>query len=57
MKINEILVIYMATVLVVEDDRNMRLLTSARLRDYYSVCTASDGEEALGIIHKGGIDL
>lgn len=57
MKINETVVIYMATVLVVEDDRNMRLLTSARLRDYYSVCTASDGEEALDIIHKGGIDL
>lgn len=57
MKINETVVIYMATVLIVEDDRNMRLLTSARLRDYYSVCTASDGEEALDLIHKGGIDL
>lgn len=47
----------MATVLVVEDDRNMRLLTSARLKDYYSVATACDGEEALEIIHKGGVDL
>lgn len=47
----------MATVLVVEDDRNMRLLTSARLKDYYTVTTACDGEEALKIIHKGGIDL
>jgi len=47
----------MATVLIVEDDRNMRLLTSARLKDFYSVCTACDGEEALNIVHKGGIDL
>lgn len=47
----------MATILVVEDDRNMRLLTSARLKDYYTVQTACDGEEALAIIHKGGIDL
>lgn len=47
----------MATILVVEDDRSMRLLTSARLKDYYSVITACDGEEALEIIHKGGIDL
>ncbi len=47
----------MATILVVEDDRSMRLLTSARLKDYYSVITACDGEEALKIIHKGGIDL
>ena len=47
----------MATILIVEDDRNMRLLTSARLRDFYTVRTACDGEEALSIIHKGGIDL
>lgn len=47
----------MATLLVVEDDRNMRLLTAARLKDYYTVLTACDGEEALKIIYKGGIDL
>lgn len=47
----------MATILVVEDDRNIRLLTSARLRDYYTVLTACDGEKALRIIHKGGVDL
>lgn len=47
----------MATILVAEDDRNMRLLTSARLKDYYTVHTACDGEEALEIIHRGGIDL
>lgn len=47
----------MATLLVVEDDRNMRLLTAARLKDYYTVLTACDGEEALKIIYKGGVDL
>ena len=47
----------MATILVAEDDRNMRLLTAARLKDYYTVKTACDGTEALEIIHKGGIDL
>ncbi len=47
----------MATILVVEDDRNMRLLTSARLKDNYTVKTACDGKEALEVIYKGGIDL
>lgn len=47
----------MATILVVEDDRNMRLLTAARLEDQYTVVCACDGLEALEYIHKGGIDL
>ena len=47
----------MATVLVVDDERNMRLLTAARLDGQYKVLTAKDGEEALEIIHKGGVDL
>ena len=47
----------MANILVVEDDRNMRLLTSARLSDTYHVVSAGDGLEALEIIHRGGIDL
>ena len=47
----------MATILVVEDDRNMRLLTAARLEDQYTVVTAADGAEALEYIHKGGIDM
>ena len=47
----------MATILVVEDDRNMRLLTAARLEDQYTVVTAADGIEALDYIHKGGIDM
>lgn len=47
----------MATILIVEDDRNMRLLTAARLADSYHVISASDGLEGLDYIHKGGIDL
>ena len=47
----------MATILIVEDDRNMRLLTAARLEDLYTVICACDGVEALEYIHKGGIDL
>lgn len=35
----------------------MRLLTSARLTDLYTVVCACDGIEALDIIHKGGVDL
>ncbi len=47
----------MATILIVEDDRNMRLLTKARLEDLYTVVTACDGLEALDIIHNGGVDM
>lgn len=47
----------MATILVVEDDRSMRLLTAARLEDQYTVLCAADGIEALEYIHKGGVDL
>jgi DNA-binding response OmpR family regulator len=47
----------MATVLIAEDDRNMRLLTAARLADSYTVITACDGAEALLRVHQGGIDL
>ena len=47
----------MANILVVEDDRSMRLLTAARLSDRYHVSCACDGLEALEIIHQGGIDL
>lgn len=47
----------MATILIAEDERNMRLLTSARLSDLYNVVCACDGSEALEIIHNGGIDM
>lgn len=47
----------MSTILIVEDDRNMRLLTSARLSDLYNVICTCDGVEALETIHNGGIDM
>ncbi len=47
----------MATILIVEDDRNMRMLTAARLGDLYTTVCACDGVEALELIHKGGIDM
>lgn len=47
----------MATILIVEDDRNMRLLTAARLADQYTVVSVCDGLEALERMHQGGIDL
>ena len=47
----------MATILIVEDDRNMRLLTSARLSDLYTVVSACDGVEALEILRKGCVDM
>ncbi len=47
----------MATILIVEDEKNMRLLTAARLEDKYNVVCASDGIEAFEIIYGGNIDL
>lgn len=47
----------MATILIAEDDRNIRLLTAARLSDQYTTVCACDGMEALKLIHRGGIDL
>ena len=37
----------MANILVVEDDRSMRLLTSARLSDTYNVICACNGSREL----------
>ncbi|RHR21084.1 DNA-binding response regulator [Clostridium sp. AF19-22AC] len=47
----------MATVLTVEDDKNTRLLTAARLKPYYTVLAACDGEEALDLFYKQHVDL
>lgn len=47
----------MATILIVEDDKNTRLLTSARLKPYYKVEEAQDGERALEILDHKHIDL
>lgn len=47
----------MATILIVEDDENLRLLMEERLEDEYTVLKAPNGLEALGIIEDGNIDL
>jgi DNA-binding NtrC family response regulator len=46
------------TVLVVDDEVNLRKVLSALLRrDGYDVLTASDGEEALGLLARNSVDL
>lgn len=47
----------MATILVVEDDKNTRLLTTARLKPHYDVIAARDGEEALDLFYSRHVDL
>lgn len=47
----------MATILLVEDEASMRLLTCAKLKPYYTVATASDGQEALEYLENRRVDL
>lgn len=47
----------MANILIVEDDANVRLLISTKLRHRYTVFTACGGREALGILNSHNIDL
>ena len=47
----------MATILLVEDDRNMRLLTSAKLRGQFTILCACDGVEALEVLERQPVDL
>lgn len=47
----------MVTILLVEDDSAIRLLTKTKLKDVYSFLEASDGEEALEVLDHNGVDL
>ena len=47
----------MATILIVEDNKNTQLLTAARLKEHFNIMTADDGLEALDIIYDKHIDL
>ena len=47
----------MAMILVVEDDKSTRILTTARLKNRFEVLSAENGEEALDIIYDKHIDL
>lgn len=47
----------MVTILVVEDNEHTRLLTEARLKKFYNVLVAENGNEALDIFYEKQIDL
>ncbi len=47
----------MANILLVEDDSNVRLLVSTRLKQRYTVFSAPNGENALSIMRTQSIDL
>ena len=47
----------MTTVMIVEDEYNIRTLTAARLKSHYSLLLAKDGEEALELFYKQHVDL
>ena len=47
----------MAKILIVEDDANLRMLMTMRLKSKYEVAAAADGRAALEIFENGGIDL
>lgn len=47
----------MAVILIVEDDKNTRILTRARLKNEYTVLEAEDGEQALDILDSRHVDL
>jgi DNA-binding response OmpR family regulator len=47
----------MANLLIVEDDANLRLLLSTRLRARHTIYTASNGAEALQFMDKSSCDL
>jgi DNA-binding response OmpR family regulator len=47
----------MANILVVEDDKNTRILTKTRLKPLYNVVEACNGEEAIDIFYDQHIDL
>ena len=47
----------MATLLLVEDEENMRLLTSAKLRGQFTILCAKDGVEALEVLERRPVDL
>ncbi|GJM73687.1 hypothetical protein HMSSN036_59030 [Paenibacillus macerans] len=47
----------MVTILIVEDDQMVRLLTKAKLSPLYKIKEAADGQEALEVLDREHIDL
>lgn len=47
----------MVTILIAEDDKNIQLLISTRLKSYYNILCVNNGEEAIEILETRHIDL
>ncbi|MEK5161139.1 response regulator transcription factor [Paenibacillus sp. FSL R5-0527] len=47
----------MVTILIVEDDQMLRLLTKAKLSPLYKIKEAADGQEALEVLDREHMDL
>lgn len=47
----------MLNILIVEDEKPVRMLTKLNLKDEYNVLEASNGEEALDVMDSNNIDL
>ncbi len=47
----------MITVLVVEDDKSVRLLTKTELKGLYNILEAEDGEKALDLLEHEKVDI
>ena len=47
----------MATILLVEDEASMRLLTCAKLKNQFTMVCAKDGVEALELLERQPVDL
>ena len=47
----------MATILLVEDEASMRLLTCAKLKHQFTIICAKDGVEALELLERQPVDL
>ena len=47
----------MATILLVEDDTSMRLLTTAKLKHRYANISVQHGVEALDVLERHPVDL
>lgn len=47
----------MATILIAEDERNLQILMCERLKPFYTIITADDGNQALDTLMNKHIDL
>ena len=47
----------MAKILIVEDDANLRMLMTLRLKSRYEIVASADAESALAKYEEGGVDL